>query len=187
MVKLFVPFVAGRLNPATCSVVLQSGLPYRLENIDPGDDGAYGRMFRLLWAQKKTFLICEQDVVPTCAQLWQIASCDHDWCSFNYGDGLYPDGPMFGLVRFGWRVMARHPAAAEAALTSFDHPTRWGRLCDDTLEREKAGSPWTEAGERRWWAVDNAVARDLQIRGVPWTAHDSRVEHAHTGPASGPQ
>lgn len=181
------PFVAGRLNPATLSVVLQSGLPYRLEDIDPLDDGAYGRMFRFLWSQKETFIICEQDVVPTQAQLWAIASCHHDWCSYNYGDGLYPDGPMFGLVRFSGRLMGRLPMAAEKALTTEDRPVRWSRLCDDALARAKEGWPWTEGGERKWWAVDNAVARDLTIRGVRWTAHGSRVAHAHAGPPSGPQ
>jgi len=136
----------------------------RWYQLPKADNGAYGRLLRALWARGETFVICEHDVIPTRAQLDLITSCGHDWCSFAYDDGLYPRGPMFGLVRFDSRVMAEHPYAAEVA---------------------------TEGGERRptevpWWDVDNHVARDLKIRQVEWFEHSPPVHHHHLGPPSGP-
>jgi hypothetical protein len=121
-------------------------------------------MFRRWWAECHTFVICEHDVVPTVAQLDRIVSCGHEWCSFQYDDGLYPVGPMFGLARFDASVMIEHPYAAEVALVI-------GKRRDVECE---------------WWRVDSMVARDLMIRGVKWHQHEPAVHHAHIGAPSGP-
>lgn len=159
-----VPFVHGMLNRETCQTVAHSGYWHRFCDLDPGDLGAYGRLVRDLWQMGTTFVICEQDVVPTIDQLDRIVECDHDWCSYSYDDGLYPDGPMFGLVRFDARVMAEHPHAAEVALVI-------GKRRDQEAE---------------WWRVDALIARDLKIRGVEWFMHEPAVHHVHVGPPSGP-
>jgi hypothetical protein len=159
-----VPFVDGMLDQDTCRTVTHSGYWYRLCRLKIGDDGAYGRLVRQLWAYGDTFIICEQDVVPTVDQLEAIVDCDHDWCSYSYDDGLYPDGPMFGLVKFSSRVLAKHPMAAEVALVV-------GKRRDQEAE---------------WWRVDALIARDLKIRGVPWFMHEPAVHHVHRGPPSGP-
>lgn len=159
-----VPFVHGRLNGATYKAVLESGFWCRFVDIDPTDEGAYGRLIRHLWRSASTVIICEHDVVPTRAQFEALASCGHDWCSYSYDDGMYPDGPMFGLVKLTGRLMTMHPHAAEVALIV-------GKRKD--MEAE-------------WWRVDALMARDLKIRGVPWFEHTPAVHHTHYGLPSGP-
>lgn len=180
------PYVDGMLSDALLRVVRLSGYPYLLCQLDRADLGAYGRLVRRLWSQPTDVVIVEQDVVPTLTQLKELSTCGHDWCGFNYDGSVYPDGPMFGCVRLSRRLMVRHPYAAEIALTTPEPGRGTSRLCDDARARAQQGSPWTPAGERQWWAVDNAMARDLMIRGERWQAHAARVHHAHAGPPSGP-
>jgi len=152
------------LKPQTAAALNLSGHPIVWAQLPKGDLGAYGRFFRSLWSWGHTFIICEQDIVPTPEQLETITSCGHPWCSFSYDDGLYPDGPMFGLVRFDSVVMRAHPMAANADLII-------GKRKDVEAE---------------WWRVDSLVARGLGIRGVPWYQHGPPVRHVHAGPPSGP-
>jgi hypothetical protein len=161
---LVVPFTDELVRPATVAAVAGSGHPHRFVAMDPGDVGAYGRLFRRLWEEGETFVIVEHDVVPTGDQLKEILTCGHSWCSYAYDQSLYPPGPYFGLVRFDSSVMAAHPRAADVALLI-------GRSRDQEAE---------------WWHIDSLVARDLQIRGVPWTQHQPPVTHLHSGPPSGP-
>lgn len=159
-----VPFVHGHLHPDVLPAVKASRLPYKLEDLDPTDEGAYGRMVRRMWRLQRTFIVCEHDVIPTLDQLQEIARCGHDWCSYSYDDGLYPAGPMLGLARFSRALMRQHPHAAEVALVT-------GRRRDQEAE---------------WWRVDSLMARDLMIRGADWHEHVPAVHHAHVGAPSGP-
>jgi len=164
MATIVVPFIRGQLHPDTLAAVRTCGQYHRLVDLDPGDPGAYGRLVRRLWRAQATVIICEHDVVPSPEQLATLQACRHDWCSYSYDDGLYPRGPMFGLVRLSGALMVRHPAAAEVALVI-------GKRRDTEAE---------------WWHVDSLMARDLFIRGVEWFEHAPPVHHAHTGPPSGP-
>ena len=159
-----VPFVDGMLHPATGRAVLESGFPHQLHQLDRSDYGAYARLFRQLWRRGEAFAICEQDVVPTPGQLRELRDCPAPWCSFLPTEGLYPDGPMFSLVKFSHWCMRDHPHAADDALILGNHRDR-------------------EAG---WWEVDSAMARNMEIRRVPWCLHDGRVDHRHVGPPSRP-
>jgi hypothetical protein len=161
---IIVPFVHGKLHPDTLKAVQYSGYWCRFVDLDPSDAGAYGRLVRQLWRSQVGVIICEHDIVPTPEQLTTLQTCDHDWCSYSYDDGLYPRGPMFGLVRFSGRLMADYPHAAEVALVI-------GKRRDTEAE---------------WWRVDALMARDLTIRGVAWHEHAPAVHHAHVGPPSGP-
>jgi hypothetical protein len=161
---VYVPFVAGRLQPATYRAVLQSGFPCQFLALEASDPYGYGRLIRRLWDRGRDFILCEQDVVPTRAQLDTLAGCGHGWCSYGYDDGRYPDGPMFGLARFAGWVMRKHPRAAQVALHT---------------------GPGKEL-EVGWWECDSMLARDLQIRGVAWHRHTPPVRHAHTGPPTVP-
>jgi hypothetical protein len=147
------------LDPATLRAIWRAKLPHTFHRLDTWDLGAYGRLFRRLWAKGETFIICEQDVVPTKAQLLAILTCDHDWCAYNYADDRYPPGPMFGLARFGAPALLAHPLAAERALILADEQDR----------------------EVDWANVDNRVARDLKIRGLECQFHVPPVRHAHPG------
>jgi hypothetical protein len=164
MATVVVPYVDHMLNPATRQAVMSFGYSHRFVQLDPLDEGGYGRLFRRLWSEWRTFIICEHDVVPTPGQLATLTTCGHDWCSYSYDDGLYPDGPMFGLAKFSGRLMSEHPHAADVALVI-------GRRRDVEAE---------------WWRVDALVARDLGIRGVEWHQHRPAVHHAHVGLPSGP-
>lgn len=159
-----VPFVAGMLSRPTQQAMMASPYPVRTYQLPIRDAGAYGRLVRTLWRSQHDVIICEQDVAPTVEQLRTLDGCGHDWCSYNYDDGLYPDGPMFGCVRFSGRVMRDHPYAADVALVI-------GKRRDTEAE---------------WWRVDALMARDLKIRGVPWSAHTPPVHHCHQGAPSGP-
>lgn len=162
--RVVVPYVEGMLTDATRLAVETSGLPYVFAQLERGDEGAYGRLIRRLWLCFEDTIIVEQDVIPTLGQLTDISSCWHDWCGFNYDDGLYPDGPMFGCVKLSRRLKVRHPQAAEVALVI-------GKRRDTEAE---------------WWRVDALMARDLMIRREQWTPHQSRVHHVHVGDPSGP-
>lgn len=162
---VIVPYVRGMLSPATAALAVNCGWPHVFCELDPDDEGGYGRLVRRLWLEQDDTIICEQDVEPTPQQINEICTCPHDWCGFNYDDGLYPDGPMFGLVKLSGRLKTRHPHAAEVALVI-------GKRRD--LEAE-------------WWRVDALMARDLMIRGESWRPHASRVHHVHAGAVSGPK
>lgn len=162
--RVVIPYVDGMLSRNLLQTVMTGPYVHWFYQMDPQDEGAYGRLVRTLWKSGLSTVIVEHDVEPTAAQLREICSCEHDWCVFNYDDGLYPDGPMFGCVHFSAGLMARHPHAAEVALVE-------GKRKDQ---------------ETPWWRVDAMMARDLMIRGERWVAHESRVHHVHTGPPSGP-
>ena len=164
MTTVVVPFVEGMLSPETRRVVTLSGYHYRLCSLDRNDEGAYARLIRHLWRWPCDLVIVEHDVEPTIGQLEEICECGHDWCGFNYDDGLYPDGPMFGCVRFSDRLIRRQCHRA-----------------DDRLivgKRKDQDCPW--------WQVDTQMAQGLMIAGERWIAHDSRVHHVHAGAPSGP-
>jgi hypothetical protein len=163
-VQVVIPYVDGMLNEGVLPAVRASGLPWVAYPLERGDLGAYGRLWRRLWALRETVIVCEHDVIPTVAQLLALTMCGHDWCSYNYDDGMYPAGPMFGLARFSGTMMAEHPYAAEVALVI-------GKRRDIECE---------------WWRVDSMVARDLMIRRVSWNMHEPAVHHAHVGAPSGP-
>ena len=157
MATIIVPFVHGKLHPDTLKAVQYSGWYCRFVDLDPNDDGAYGRLVRQLWRSRTTVVICEHDVVPTREQLREVQQCDHDWCSYDYDHPDYHHGPMFGFVRFSGRLMDRHPQAAEAALTVGSKRDR----------------------EAQWRHVDSLMAQELIRRKVAWVCHEGAVHHAH--------
>ena len=157
--RVVVPYVLGRLEPATLRAVVSWPGGVDLVRLPAEDRGAYARLVRSLWSAGEGFMVCEQDIVPTRAQLLELATCHARWCSFLYDADHYPDGPMMGLCKFSTPLLRAHPHAADVALIV-------GRRRDADAE---------------WWNVDNRMARDLSIRHVPWCCHDSRVRHLHPG------
>jgi hypothetical protein len=163
MTMVVVPFVAGRLQPATWTAVTATRGAAQFVCLDSGDDGGYGRLVRRLWARGADVIICEQDVAPTLEHFEQLEACPRPWCSFPYHDHMYADGPMFGLVRFRSALMAEHPMAADVALEG----------------------PPRRPAEVGWWECDSMLARDLMIRGAVWHRHTPPVQHVHPGGPSG--
>lgn len=163
--RIVVPYVEPMLNHETYRSVVCSGIPTMFVQLDRLDEGAYGRLFRRLWSEGQDTIVCEHDVVPSTLHWQTLQSCNHDWCSYSYDDNLYPEAPMFGLARFSGRVMRAHPHAADDALVV-------GKRRD--MEAE-------------WWRIDGLIARNLQVRHVPWHMHTPDVRHVHIGPPSGPK
>lgn len=159
-----VPFVDGMLHPATARALTSWRGRKQFHQLDRDDKGAYGRLVRSLWGRQETFTIVEQDVAPSVGQLAELASCPMPWCTFLEDSGLYPDGPMFSLVKFSAFLQRQHPHAADDALIT-------GARRD---------------GEAGWWEVDRLMARNMEIRRVVWCCHDGRVRHLHLGSATVP-
>lgn len=156
MTVIYCPYVDGMLNSETRDVILSVPIPHRFVAIDPLDPYAYSRLLRRIWQERRTAIIVEHDVIPTYAQLTQIATCGHEWCGFRYSgrcDGL---GGTLGCARFGAHLMRRYPLAAQYAL----HDRRSPR------------------GDTHWQQVDQELARDLRIRGAVWSDHGTLVHHA---------
>jgi hypothetical protein len=176
-----VPYVEGMLRPETQAVVEQCGYAHRFVELGTDDDRHYGRLWRRLWSEGETFVICEHDVAPTLAQLDTICSCSHAWCSFNYVGGGFPNGPHFGLARYDARLMVAYPLAGEVGTRLPENP-KWQRSCDPRVrlngERAQKGG---DEGIVEWWHMDSRVQRDLIVRGVEHHVHKPPVEHLHYG------
>lgn len=185
MGAVVVPYIPTHLRPETVDSVRGCDLPHTFVELRQDQPQGYAELIIRLWRAARTFIICEQDIVPTTDQWRTLATCGHPWCFYDYDDQLYPDGPKFGLVRISRQVMLAHPQAAAVAL--MDHTAVGGLV--------------------PWWNVDSAMCRDLIIRlgrpapegdtpearelaTYPWkragaVCHTPAVRHLHDGPPSG--
>ena len=154
---VYVPFVDPMLSDETLDAVKSAGVEYQLVQLDIADPYGYARFVGQLWLRGETFIICEQDVVPTEKQLHTIVSCGHKWCDYQYDTTSYPVGKMMGLCRFDSTILKAYPWVPGSALhvgTGHEHPVVW-------------------------WNVDNRIARDLDIRHVEHVLHTPEVKHLH--------
>jgi len=147
------------LHPDTRAAVAASGLPWQLCEIDRGDRTGYARLLARRWRYRETFVNVEHDIVPTRAQLDEIAHCGHDWCVFEYDDGLSPGSPKLGLARFGKQLLCDQPGLAERALRVSAYDDRY----------------------RDWTDVDVRLVRELSILGYRPAVHGPPVRHLNGG------
>jgi hypothetical protein len=95
-----------------------------------GSDYSYFGTFRDLWREKRSFLIIEQDVLPTRAGIESLLRCNHLWCGCPYNIGGQ-DAVCLGCTRFDARLMVRLPDLPEriASLKQGDiPPSIWWRM-----------------------------------------------------------
>jgi hypothetical protein len=99
----------------------------RFENLT-GDDAAYFGLMARLWRSGQTFIIVEQDMLPTPATLEEMWACPEDWCS-GYEAQMITDPPIgevkswsMGCMKFGSDLMRGMPWVMEVAGLSWRSP-----------------------------------------------------------------
>jgi hypothetical protein len=110
--KVVIPYVDHRLLPEVREIGEQVGA--RFENLT-GDDTAYSALVARLWRARGTFIVVEQDMVPTVGLLEEMWECPEDWCS-GYEAMLITDPPIgevkswsMGCMKFGSDLMTSMP------------------------------------------------------------------------------
>jgi hypothetical protein len=150
-----VPFV--RLQPAVVAALERDGIV--AEFVDTSARDSYWRLLADLWAEGGSFVVLEQDKVPSPGLLRELWDCSRPWCSTPVG--------MRGVDQ-----PAPYPSLA---CTKFDASL----MAADPFLLEKAGSLDLGFGERDWSRLDLAVAGLLgSVAECHW--HEGgRVEHRH--------
>jgi hypothetical protein len=95
-----------------------------------GSDEAYWEMLHKLWAQGRTFVVVEHDVIVRAGVIDELVNCEHPWCSFQvpYVGRLYAG---LSCAKFTAALIARYPHALDriAGLSDEDHPPKhWCRI-----------------------------------------------------------
>lgn len=110
--KLILPHV-GAPHPDTLAAV--SRWPdLELCDLSADPEYGYGRLLRRLWREAEDFLIVEHDIVPSSAQLHEMALCPHPYCAAPYRWGQAV-GVALGFTRFRSVFLRTYPDAAEIA------------------------------------------------------------------------
>lgn len=155
-VRVLVPYVDGGLKPETLAAVRNSGLPF--EAIVLEDDSAYHELIARAWAEAKTFIVVEQDIVPHPGALAELLLCPEPWCAFGYE---YPPFGLYagmGCAKFATELLVVLPTAME----------------------ETAG--WSDATHpaKHWCRVDGWLKQWLIEHGARQHVH-GQVTHLHKG------
>jgi hypothetical protein len=84
-------------------------LPPETEYVDVSEDvEAYWRLFALLWAERRDFLLVEHDVVIAPVTIKALEACPEPWCSC-YSPALAADyGPEAWFQCNRWRAEVMH-------------------------------------------------------------------------------
>lgn len=140
---VIVPF-AGEdgVKKETREAVDNCGVPATYHDVGSADS-AYHELLSRYWAEGKTVLTVEQDIVPGPDQLRQLLACEQPWCGFEYE---YPPFPFkyagLGCTKLSGALMRKWPQALEVTGTWSDpkHPARhWcrvdGNLKDYLMQR----------------------------------------------------
>jgi hypothetical protein len=124
-----IPYVVGGLAPETRALAEQQNA----ELIDvTGDETGYWALLRHVWAAGEGFITCEQDVLPTAAQLEALANCTEAWCTsaypyaFNTHDGVkvYEASTFsLGSAKFSTALLAKEPDLFSVGRLA--QPVRW--------------------------------------------------------------
>lgn len=80
--NIVVPHTESGLSSATQEALETFKPDFQLVT---GIDG-YPDLLQRLWDKKQTFIVVEQDVVPTSSQLSSLWECSESWCAFPYRD-----------------------------------------------------------------------------------------------------
>lgn len=107
------------LHPA-CAAALPEGA---IRTDVSGDDMAYWRVLRSLWAGAAPLLVIEHDIELHAQVLPQLAACIRDWCTFPYAQqpGLnFTCTQALGCTRFSAGLQRAVPFPAPARWESLD-------------------------------------------------------------------
>ena len=126
-------------------------------------DEDYFVMVATFWTQGQTLITCEQDIVPTPAQITALMDCPEPWCAYAYEYPPFGHYAGMGLAKFSDALIGRHPEA-------FTEIAKWS---------DPTHSPM------HWCRMDGFLKQYLSEHGETQHVHGI-VEHRHKGrPAHG--
>lgn len=167
------------IHPDTLSALRAAFGDVQPAFLDRSTPHAYGDLLRGWWAVTAPLMICEHDVVPSAALAWEMADCEHDWCTVPIPvDGHMQLGTL-GLAKFSLALRQRHPLLAHRALAG---PPRHG---PHKCRRAGEPNPWPPDAPDTWatnvhWSVcDSALLRELTGAGETYHVHAGSVLHCH--------
>jgi len=101
-VKIVCPY--AEVHPATSRALRRASAEFHDVS---GDDYAYWRLLRDLWAAGEAFIVVEHDIEPSAVQLRELAACPRPLCTFEY---LYRGSAAvsaLGCTKFGQQLLRR--------------------------------------------------------------------------------
>jgi hypothetical protein len=118
-------------------------------------DQSYYELLRDLWAEGRTFVIVEQDIVIAPDTIAELTACDHEWCAMAYP--YRGEARAWGLAcgKFSASLMSRFP---------------------DLME-EVGGMSDAKHPPGHWCRMDAWVWQALTSRGVSRCEHQATVGH----------
>ena len=153
-----VPHTADGLREETTLAVDASRIPAQYVNTGE-EDHDYHDLISDEWANGKTFITVEQDIVPPETALEQLLACDQPWCGYEYE---YPPFPFkyagMGCTKFSVELIARNPHAM--------------------IETAKWSDPKHPA--KHWCRVDGNLKQYLSDRGERMHLH-GEIKHLTKG------
>ena len=117
-------------------------------------DQSYFELLRDLWAEGKTFIIVEHDIVVTPDTIPELAACDHEWCAMAFpyrGDTAW----SLACTKFSASLIARFP----------------------DLMAEVGGMHDAKHPPGHWCRMDAWIWQALACRGVSRCEHRNTVGH----------
>lgn len=152
--KVVVPFT--QLHAETVAALAESGIP-------PADllyrpmlsDTAYCELLHELWADGRTFIVVEHDIVVTPDTIPEFLACPHDWCAMAYP--YRGEAKAWGLActKFSASLIARFP----------------------DLMAEVGGMQDAKHALGHWCRMDAWIWDALTRRGVSRCEHQGTVGH----------
>jgi hypothetical protein len=140
-----IPFVTGRLRAETVQAVPATA---RFVNVG-ADDEAYWRLLRDLWAEGRTVIVVEHDIVPAESMIQVMWDCPKMWCCHPYDMGGI-ETTALGFVKFSSELL-QHAQ----------------NLVNFTPEH------------RGWQSLDGMIVAELHRRGYQEHVHLPAVRHLH--------
>ncbi len=125
--NIICPFIPGMLRDETQEALRAEGAWFY--PLDPEDGRAYGKVLVHEWTKAEDFLIVEQDMLPTKADIQLMRDCPEQYCAAVYA-WTTDIGPSLGFTRFRREFMLRYPDAMREA----NERAEWYQL-DVVLQR----------------------------------------------------
>ncbi len=94
-------------------------------------DTSYWELLSDLWADGKSFVIVEQDIVVNETTIDELMVCDHDWCAMPFPYRGNPRSYALACTRISADLIRRHPEVPEVIAHFSDElhpPMHWCRL-----------------------------------------------------------
>jgi len=127
--KAVLPYVQGMLRPETD----EFGLLIGAEPVEMTTESSYFELMEKLWKEGESFLVLEQDILPTLKDYRRMLTCPLPYCIAPYaGPGKYTIDKGLGFTRFRRECIVANPDLFSRIVTLQDsepfHPHDWRRL-----------------------------------------------------------